>query len=324
MRKQKRRYNTRRKQLYLWGYFMPKRTTPFQRLIKNIYSQLAEDNVQVKESVLVGEKYADSEREIDILIKKNISGRYINIAVECRERKRKDSIQWIDEIIGKYINLEIDEIIAVSKSGFSKPAKDKAKHNRIKTLMLEKAMEVDWNERLWGLYVGTVERNDFPKKILLNTVPKLDIPPSLKTEVFFDTQRIGTIEEIGKLCYESSLEKINQEIKKIAMEEGADFHSKKPLVTIPCTPSQELYFYVNEKKIRVLGFSMQIECVFSELREINSENHSLDGIKIKTASVEDGDANYQVIITQKENEEFTAKIYPVEVVAKKVGKSKRK
>ncbi len=123
---------------------MPKRTNEFQKLITKIYEQLAGPNDIVSESAMVRERGSGTLREVDILLQKRIFGTDLRIAVECRDRADKEDIEWIDNLIGKYQDLDVDKKIAVSNSGFTPAAQKKASLNRIETLTLKEALETNW------------------------------------------------------------------------------------------------------------------------------------------------------------------------------------
>lgn len=123
---------------------MPKRSNEFQKLITLIEKQLASKNIYIEESKLIQDLKTGIKREVDIYIKSIVNGHKIKIALECRDRKRKADIQWIDELIGKYKNLPIDKVIAVSKSGFYVSVINAAKQSKIDLLTLEKALDTDW------------------------------------------------------------------------------------------------------------------------------------------------------------------------------------
>lgn len=65
----------------------------------------------------------NEERQIDILIQNN--GR--RTGVECRDRAGSQSVMWVEELIGRKQSLQLDAIIGVAVSGFSKLAQTKAK-----------------------------------------------------------------------------------------------------------------------------------------------------------------------------------------------------
>jgi hypothetical protein len=123
---------------------MPRRTNAFQKLVFRIYQQLSSPGGKVEESVLLAERDGGTPREVDILLQSRVFGIDLRIAVECRGRKHKDDILWIDGLIGKYRDLGIDKVVAVSKTGFSQGAIDKAAASGIETLTLLKALETDW------------------------------------------------------------------------------------------------------------------------------------------------------------------------------------
>src|SRR5437870_4833510 len=102
---------------------MPARSNPFQHLIFLIQHQLAAQEVSVTESKLVqdGEGHL---REIDVAVEGKIGGHPIFVAVECRDQGRAANIGWIDELIGKYSHLPVDKVVAVSRRGFTKAARE--------------------------------------------------------------------------------------------------------------------------------------------------------------------------------------------------------
>src|SRR3712207_2141412 len=107
-----------------------------------IQSQLAPTSARVEQSAYLTDKAIDSDREIDILItdpRGNLPPQ--TIAIECRDRKRKADVEWIDAIIGKYSQIGVRRVVAISRSGFTKNAIKKAKDANIDTLSLGQALE---------------------------------------------------------------------------------------------------------------------------------------------------------------------------------------
>ncbi len=121
---------------------MPKRTNDFQSLMYLIQSQLAPTGAEVKESVFLTDEATSSDREIDIFISDPTGGLPPQtIAIKCRDTNRKPSIQWIDEIIGKYFKIPVRRVVAISRSGFTQNALKKAKDAGIDTLTLGEALD---------------------------------------------------------------------------------------------------------------------------------------------------------------------------------------
>jgi hypothetical protein len=127
---------------------VPKRSNDFQRLVRRIYSQTRTRGAVVTESVMVTPTGSGKPREVDILIEGHVNDVAIRVAVECRDHKRPATIEWIDGLIGKYCNLPIDRVIAVSRCGFTKEALQKAASNQIQTRSLREALETEWPETL--------------------------------------------------------------------------------------------------------------------------------------------------------------------------------
>ena len=82
---------------------MPKRSNQFQKIVTYIAEQLAPLGATVRESVELPESgVSEVLREVDTLIEMDAGLTRVRIAVESRERSRKDDIQWVDDLIGKY------------------------------------------------------------------------------------------------------------------------------------------------------------------------------------------------------------------------------
>ena len=127
---------------------MPKRTNEFQQLVAYIYSKIAPMGGKVTESAELSEDGSVTKREIDILIEHRVAGVEIKIAIECRDRSRDETVEWIDSLVGKYSRLRVNKVVAVSSSGFSNEAQRKASTHGIDTITAEEARQVDWTARI--------------------------------------------------------------------------------------------------------------------------------------------------------------------------------
>lgn len=132
---------------------MTRKSNAFQKAIFYIHDQLKDSNAIVTESAEIGEGNLEPtiKREIDVLIEKRDDNKVSRIAIECRDRMNTDDIQWIDCLIGKYINLPVDRIIAVSKSGFTKSATKKANAFGIELRTLKEITSLDWKSEFQKL-----------------------------------------------------------------------------------------------------------------------------------------------------------------------------
>ena len=132
---------------------MPKRSNDFQRLIRRIYEQLLSTTAKITESAMLQELDGSGNREVDILIEILTPGMDIptRIGIECRDHGRASDVTWVDELIGKYRNLPINRLIAVSRKPFTSTAVRKAQRNSIETRTLAEALATDWPEDLFDL-----------------------------------------------------------------------------------------------------------------------------------------------------------------------------
>jgi len=148
---------------------MPKRSNDFQRLVHQIYMQLAE-NAVVTESALL--KTLDgATREVDVLITYRVADVEMRLAIECRERNRTADVEWIDSLIGKYRDLPVDRVIAVSNQRFTRTARRKAQRSRIEMRTLREALDTDWAAELWSVKPVSVLRATEVLDVLFSCTP---------------------------------------------------------------------------------------------------------------------------------------------------------
>lgn len=144
---------------------MPKRTNPFQKLTVTIMALFHEPDYVVTESVLARDKDTGQPREIDILVRHRTDPAR-SFMVECRDYRRKQNVQWIEELDGRARSFDVRRIVAVSSSGFSRSALTKAQARGIDTMWLREAEEAEWRQwntglPLLGLNIGE-EHHDVP------------------------------------------------------------------------------------------------------------------------------------------------------------------
>lgn len=117
---------------------MARKGKEFEEDYKWLY-ELDKEKYIVKNPEYVKDKVTGQSREIDVLIKyTNKNGILKKVAVECRDRKAKQNVKWIEELPTRRKDLGLDNIIAASTSGFTKPAIIKAKKNKFITEIVER------------------------------------------------------------------------------------------------------------------------------------------------------------------------------------------
>lgn len=73
-------------------------------------------------------------REVDIAVETQVAGHKVMVGIECRDWKRPQSVQWVEEIHAKHLALPVHLTVLVSSTGFVKSALEKAEHYSIKTI----------------------------------------------------------------------------------------------------------------------------------------------------------------------------------------------
>ncbi len=220
---------------------MTKRTNAFQKAILFIHQQLKDSGTVVRESALLRETNIDRpvEREVDVLIEKVDNGVTKRIAIECRDRLAKDDIVWIDGLIGKYLNLGVDRVIAVSSSGFSKSAELKATASGIELRTTNEIRNIDWDKEFIKIGIADL-RIDFKiHKISAETERGVLILPRPDDKVIYKDDE-GTFNEFVQVFRKAQWDKVfkakfNQSISEIykTKEDLSKFANIEHRVPIP-------------------------------------------------------------------------------------------
>ena len=115
-------------------------------------------------------------RQIDISIRREGA----LTLVECRLHKEPQDVTWIEQLIGRRISLRADAVIAVSASGFTETAEEKAKRHGIilrDFAGLSREEIQNWG-RKWKLIVNYCEFTDVSCHFTMNA-PKPTVAPKV-------------------------------------------------------------------------------------------------------------------------------------------------
>ncbi|MCH9731723.1 MAG: restriction endonuclease [Actinomycetia bacterium] len=112
---------------------MPKRSNEFQRMVAML-TMLNSDGAAVHESVEVMEISSEERREVDVVAFGKVAGHRSAVFIECRDWKRPQDVQWVEQARTKFDDLGANVKILVSSSGFTNSALRKAAHYGIKTI----------------------------------------------------------------------------------------------------------------------------------------------------------------------------------------------
>ena len=265
---------------------MPKRTTPEQQLARKIYQAMATAGATVKESQEKTERGRNAKREVDLLIEQELFGTPIKIAVEVRGRKRKDTLEWIDGLVGKYKDINVQKIIAISTSGFTNEAVIKARDENIDTLTLAEAECLDWPSQFTKLGVAVVLRTDAPHSIIIVTDPPLDCAIATDWLIGSESEAFCSVNNFAQLIYERSKDAISRRLSEMVPKLVlADLQQKSMLTEIPVQPANPTYLRLPDgSSRRIATFTL---CMISKFHvDVQKVQHYILGDKpVAVASV---------------------------------------
>jgi hypothetical protein len=114
-------------------------------LVASIERVLANnDKVTVESPKFLPDRITGEPREHDVLVTLAGSHHKSTIAIECRDRSRKITVNDVESFWSKCQDTGIDQAVIVSPKGFSKSASTKASHLGIRCLRLSEAMSFNW------------------------------------------------------------------------------------------------------------------------------------------------------------------------------------
>lgn len=142
---------------------MSRKGREFEKLVAFLEKMLTPDNFEIKSPDFFDDKDTGQKREIDISVTGKVGATPIKIIIECRDRTDPQNVTWIEQINSKKEGVNASKAIAVSSSGFYKPALVKAKSCNIECRTYE---DIDESEiaSWFQLKEMTLYRNHYEVK----------------------------------------------------------------------------------------------------------------------------------------------------------------
>ncbi|HWE93174.1 MAG TPA: hypothetical protein VG269_04305 [Tepidisphaeraceae bacterium] len=97
--------------------------------------------------MVLGADDDEEPREIDVLIESSLGPYNIRVAVEAKDEKRKMDVVRFESIVAKYKSksgIQVNKVVVVSRSGFTKRVAKRAQIEDIELLTLDEALAEDW------------------------------------------------------------------------------------------------------------------------------------------------------------------------------------
>lgn len=145
---------------------MPARTNQFQRLVYEIERQLAPLGATVEESAMLPERVSGELREVDVLVSLDEGHHRVRIGIECQDRARPATKQWVEATAKKHEELGINKTVLVSSSGFYSAARRRAESLFMGVVDIANISRTDWpTEVLRHLKIPVRDRSSEVVKI---------------------------------------------------------------------------------------------------------------------------------------------------------------
>ena len=99
----------------------------FEKLIALVEHHLGPKGAVVRSPDHITDKVTGQPREVDASVRYQVGSVPILITIECRDRVSTEDVTWIEQLVSKRESIGASATVAVSATGFSGPAKEKAK-----------------------------------------------------------------------------------------------------------------------------------------------------------------------------------------------------
>jgi len=116
----------------------------FEKLIARIEQAMAPSGAVVKSPDRIPDKLTGGLREVDASIRYKVGTCPVLITIECRDRSSIEDVTWIEQLAEKKRSVGASITLAVSSSGFTSPAIQKASASGIEIRTLTEATADDF------------------------------------------------------------------------------------------------------------------------------------------------------------------------------------
>jgi hypothetical protein len=129
----------------------------FEKLVALIECHLVPQGATVKSPDRIRDRVTGQLREVDVSIRYQVGSVPILITIECRERSSEEDVTWIEQLVSKRDSIGASATVAVSCTGFTKPALEKARFHGIEIRLLRDVSEDsirEWARKMELIVVG--------------------------------------------------------------------------------------------------------------------------------------------------------------------------
>jgi len=237
---------------------------------------------------MVAPRSGGEPREVDVLIETSIGQHKLSIGLECRDHSRKETIEWIDALHGRYADLPINRVVAVSRKGFTAGARLQAKKFGIELLTLETATAADWPAHINRLKMGLISVHLQLMEFRLEYKSAIDSTVSIsKTSLIEDVSGgpLSTVEADAQNLYKEHVVKDRKWIDQIIPELWAKGAGNRTRFDIPFIAKQRFVVADDGRRFELAAIVLVMEGHFS-LDEGESAFHSYGDVRIITTAIQ--------------------------------------
>jgi hypothetical protein len=126
---------------------MARKGRDLEQLIKVLERLLSngDEEVVIKSPDYISDIHSGEAREVDVSLRRKVGSHDILIILECRKRKSRGDVTWIEQIANKRISVGASKAVAISQTGFTKGAKSKAQVLNVELRTLDQLTLEDIN-----------------------------------------------------------------------------------------------------------------------------------------------------------------------------------
>lgn len=226
---------------------MPRRTNDFQKLVYEIERQLAPLGAVVEESAMLPERVSGELREVDILVSLDEGQHRVRIGIECQDRSRPATKQWVEGVAKKHEELGINKTVLISSSGFYAAARRRAESLFISVLDFISIAKADWpTEVLRNLKVPVRDRSS---EVIQIGCGFLELGPGQTMKTVSNLK--GVTAQLPSGCRVSLLEVVQQYGNGV-LEQAAG-HDEGPELAV-CRLHDDLQLYRGRQFLGIVRF----------------------------------------------------------------------
>lgn len=129
----------------------------FEKLVALIERHIGPQGATVKSPDRIRDRDTGHLREVDVSVRYQVGSVPILITIECRERASVEDVTWIEQLVSKRDSIGASATVAVSCTGFTEPAIERARLRGIETRLLREVSEDsirEWSQKMEVIAVG--------------------------------------------------------------------------------------------------------------------------------------------------------------------------